>query len=104
MLRGEARQVEVVITVTVLEILLETGDWRSHVFPVDFAGHTRSAECGDEFSVGQLTATYDIVPTCGSCRDRWGTYQADKLEMFTQGAPARMRALLESLPEGTWTS
>lgn len=89
---------------TVLEILLDTGDWRSHVFPADFTEQTRRAECDAEFSVGTLMATYDIVPTCGSCCDSWGSYQADKLEMFAKGSLARMRALLESLPEGTWTS
>lgn len=92
------------ITVTELEIFLETGESRSHVFPVNFTGDTRRAECGDEFGVGQLTTAYDIVPTCGSCRDRWGSYQADKLEASAASAPARIKALLESLPEGTWIS
>ena len=92
------------ITVAALEILVETEDRRSHVFPVDFTGSTRSTGCGAEFSVGQLTTTYDIVPICGNCRDRWGTYQAAKLEKSAEDAPARIKALLESLPEGTWIS
>lgn len=92
------------ITVTALEILLDTEGSRSHVFPVDFAGPTHRAECHSEFSVGQLTATHDLVPTCGSCRDRWGSYQADKLEKSAEETPARIKALLESLPAGTWIS
>ncbi|WP_434446663.1 hypothetical protein [Lentzea sp. E54] len=88
---------------TAWEILLETDEWRSHLFPANFTGQTRSAQCNGEFSVAKLTTTYDNVPTCVSCRHRWGAHIADMLEK-SAAVPARVKALLESFPEGTWVS
>ncbi|MFS8104058.1 hypothetical protein LFM09_43790 [Lentzea alba] len=104
MLRVEARQDEPVITVAALEILLETEGYESHAFPMDYVGETRRTECGAEYGVDQLGSTSDTTPECEKCKLAYGAYIAQKLQKQVPVTQARLRDLLEDMPEGAWTS
>lgn len=104
MLRVEAGQGEPVITVAALEIVLETEGYESHAFPVDYVGETRRAECGAEFGVDQLGPTGDTTPECEPCQLAYGTYIAQRLQEQVPVTQARLRNMLEDMPEGAWAS
>ncbi|WP_146231684.1 hypothetical protein [Lentzea atacamensis] len=92
------------ITVAALEILLETEGYESHVFPTDYVGEKRRTECGAEYDVDQLGPTGDTTPECENCQLAYGTYIAQRLEEQVPVTQARLRDLLDDMPEGAWAS